>query len=89
MCVCICACAIRDRKRVCVLKATSLQMLGMFLCCMSERRVEAHLWREAVADGGVDSVAVSRRCHEAVRVTREAVASGRQAVRRASILGSC
>lgn len=47
-----------------------------------------HLWREAIADGGVDGVAVSSGGHEAIRVTREAVASRRQAVRRASILGA-
>lgn len=37
---------------------------GMFLLY-----VETYLWRQAVADGGVYSVGVSRRGHKAVRVT--------------------
>lgn len=32
-------------------------------------RVLAHLWREAVADGGVDSISMSCRSHKVVRVT--------------------
>lgn len=57
-------------------------------CVIGARARITHLWREAIAYGGVDGVAVSSGGYEAVRVTREAMASGRQAVRRASILGA-
>lgn len=50
----------------------------------------AHLRRQSVSDGGVHGIGRSSGAHKAVRVAREGVAPGGQAVRRAAFgLGAC
>lgn len=49
---------------------------------------QTYLWRQAVADGWIDSIGVCCRGHKAVRVSWEAVSPRGQAVSGASILGS-